>query len=336
MEKPELDQEARLVVRIVVALFALCIGAAVIQWLWTISPELHTDAMANRIEAFRNIALICSLPVALIALWLTWRRTRETTRQVDAMYEQLERNEAGRYHDRFQSALKMLESEHANIQLAGLALLDRIRHEFPDEFDETVRELFCDMASDKLSLHPTIDTADLWEAPYHSNFAPAVNARIANLLLSDGLGGWRDGGVRSVITDTRIGKILITDHEVDPDAHDWRILFRGCHISELEIFTHETRIAEFEYCQIDRIKIHFWPAYEGRRVYFYRCVLGETEIQGDPGRDFNATNFSGQCRITDCRLDNGQRVSPDILFSSEGAENGYIWVNGLRYDRLPV
>lgn len=336
MEKPELDQEARLVVRIVVALFALCIGAAVIQWLWTISPELHTDAMANRIEAFRNIALIFSLPVALIALWLAWRRTRETKRQVDAMYEQLERNEAGRYHDRFQSALKMLESEHANIQLAGLALLDRIRHEFPEEFDATVRELFCDMASDKLTRDPTIGFADLWEAPYHSNFTPAVNARIINLLLSDRLGGWRDQDVRLLIDNTRIGSLIIKDFDTVPDVHDWRIIFLGCHISELEIFTQETRISDFAYCQIDRVTIHFWYGYEGFEVEFESCVIGDIRVFGGSAEVFNAANFSNHCSFSNCRFDNGQHVDIDSMFRSRGTEDGVIHVNGLRDERQPV
>lgn len=336
MEKPKLDWDARFALWTVVALFALCIGAVVITGLWAIWPELRADVLGNPTDAMRNIALIFGAPLAVVALWLAWRRTRETKRQVDAMYEQLERNEAGRYHDRFQSALKMLESDHANIQLAGLALLDRIRHEFPEEFDETVRGFFCDMASDKLSLHPTIDTADLWEAPYDSNFTPVVNARIINLLLSDRLGGWRDGDVRLMIDNTRIGSMVIKDFDTVPDVHDWRIIFLGCHISELEIFTQETRISDFAYCQIDRITIHFWYGYEGIEVEFESCVIGDIRISGGSAEVFNAANFSSHCSFRNCRFDNGQRVDIDHMFRSRGAEDGVIHVNGLRHERQPV
>lgn len=314
MEKPKLDWDARFALWTVVALFVVCIGAVVIQWLWTISPELLTEEMGNRIEAIRNILLIFSIPPALFALWLTWRRTRDMTRQVDSA-------ETGKYHDRFQSALKMLEVEQENIQLAGIALLDRMRTEKPAMFDEIVTELFCDMVSDKLENRDK-PVHLLHEAKMKSGFNPKVNARIANLLLEDKLRREPGRNFRREVSGTRIAEIEVSEPVGALDGLNWRLTFKVCHIERLTIQARENQKFKFLRCRIERLILDFDDEKCDKPIELRGCVIDQIEVFGPPGEAFSEVNFARQIKLAGCTLSNGDPLTKTQIVGAADIELG--------------
>lgn len=168
MKKPGFDREAWFTVWVVVALFVVCLGAAAVTGIWAIWPELRIDVMERPTAAIRNILLMFSLPVALLALYLTWRRTTEIVRQGRLQLRQEEFQIAGKRDERFQSAVEKFAQRNPASTIAALVIFENLQQEDPETYDEPICRIMragISQTARNLTEHPKELTPDGYNLP---------------------------------------------------------------------------------------------------------------------------------------------------------------------------
>jgi hypothetical protein len=80
-------------------------------------------------EAFRNVVLAI---VAIVGLWIAWKRVTAATRQADAALRQAELSRRDHVAELFNKAVEQLVSDKLEVRLGAIFTLRQIANDFPD------------------------------------------------------------------------------------------------------------------------------------------------------------------------------------------------------------
>lgn len=259
MEKPKLDWEAWFTVWVVVALFVVCLGAAAVTGIWAIWPELRIDVMESPTAAIRNILLMFSLPVALLALYLTWRRTTEIVRQGRLQLRQEEFQIAGKRDERFQSAVEKFAQRNPASTIAALVIFENLQDEDPETYDEPICRIMragISQTAKDLTEHPGDVTPDAYNLPDN----------LAHLqIVFDAIGkqNWYD----KRRPGTRNAMLSFSSMYLGPRHNVFRRDYRGF------IFT-RVKFDEVAFINCNLAGAHFY------QCHFQKCAIYLSNIEG--------------------------------------------------------
>lgn len=129
----------------VVALLLFALGDP----FWTWFQTQPTGSGSTNGEALRNLGLVIVGVVGLpFVIWRSITAHRQAQTQIDVLQQQRDQfkhTERGHRHDRYREAVSLLNSQEEVGQLTAIVMLQQVRVEAPDEYDQPVRQLFADI-----------------------------------------------------------------------------------------------------------------------------------------------------------------------------------------------
>jgi hypothetical protein len=115
-------------------------------------------------EAFRNVVLAI---VAIVGLWIAWKRVTAATRQADAALRQAELSRRDHVAELFNKAVEQLVSDKLEVRLGAIFILRQIANDFPDLVGPTFQLLNAYLrqhAKDYGDDLPPVDISEIMES----------------------------------------------------------------------------------------------------------------------------------------------------------------------------
>lgn len=283
-----------------------------VAWNWLRLTGDGSPAVVTNAETVRNVSLTLGGPLALVALWLAWRRTFDARRQTETQIrqsqtqiEQAKTAERARQSERFEVAVQSLARGQATAEIVAVETLVQICRENPTDFGFSVLRIL----ADNISIEDNMISRGKMQENYPPN--SKINEKIWDIILNSS---------DFLIPRTKRPEIIVQNTRAVNSIYSldecYGVEFRGVEFGSImmgeilgHISIHKSTIYRlFIASDIVFVDTMYWSLFDS-------CVFGmiEVSIDVDVSEEIFRSMFS-RCTYTD-----GSEVSfPLNIYNREG------------------